>query len=288
MPRVGVAQFQGGTQWEENIIAVRRLARKAAEAKVNYLCLPELCNTIYPAFANDPGLFRFAEREDGPSVRAAREIAREAGIVLVYPFFEKDEDRYYNSAIVFDPSGAVLTKYRKNTIPKGPGRLVGNGNEDYYFQPGDVGFPVAETELGVRIGLIICYDRNLPEPARCSALNGADLLCVPVTTTQRARSRWELLLRARAVENVFYVAAANRIGEDRGGAAGEYYFGESMIVGPNGEVLAQASATGEDVVWADIDLEFLRRQRESWLFFSDRRPDQYSSLVRRSLPTNFR
>lgn len=281
MSRAGVAQFTGSVNWEENIAAVRRLAMRAAAAGVNLLCFHELASTIYPAFADDPALFKLAEPENGPSVTAARGIARETELVLVYPFFEKEGDRYYNSALVFGPGGEVLTKYRKNTIPKGVGRLVPGGSEDYFFQPGNLGFPVVETAFGVRLGLIICYDRNLPEPARCAALNGAELLCVPVTSTERARSRWELLLRARAVENVLYVAAASRVGQDRGGAPGAFYFGESLIINPRGEILAHGSPSEEDLVWADLDLDLLRSQRKSWLFFNDRRPDQYTVISRR-------
>ena len=281
MPRVAVAQFSGNVDWRENIAAVRRLALRAAEAGAGFVCFPELASTIYPAFTNDPELFRLAEPEDGPSVTAARAIAREAGLVLVYPFFEREGDHYYNSAVVFGGDGQRLTKYRKNTIPSGLGRLVGTGgSEEYYFRPGDLGFPVVQTELGYKLGLNICYDRNLPEPARCVALNGAELLCVPVTSTQRARSRWEMLLCARAVENVMYVAAPNRVGVDQGGAPGEFYFGESLIINPRGEIVAHASATEEDVVWADLDRDLLERQRKNWVFFTDRRPDQYAAIRR--------
>jgi len=276
MPRAGVAQFRGSADWEENITVVRRLATRAANAGVNLLCFHELASTIYPPFAEDPGLFRLAEPEDGPSVEAARAIAQETELVLVYPFFEKDGDRYYNSAIVFGPAGERLTKYRKTSIPIT--RLLPGASERYFFHHGDLGFPVVPTPFGVRLGLIICYDRNLPEPARCAALNGADLLFVPVTTTERARSRWELLLRARAVENVMYVAAANRVGEDRGGAPGVFYFGESLIIDPRGEIVGHGSASEEDLVWADLDLKLLRDQRKAWRFFDDRRPDLYGVI----------
>ena len=281
MARVAVAQFSGNVDWQENIAAVRRLARRAAEAGADFVAFPELASTIYPAFTNEPEFFRLAETEDGPSVTAAREIARDTGLNLVYPFFEREGDRCYNSAVVFGRDGRTLTKYRKNTIPSGLGRLVGtSGSEAYYFHPGDLGFPVVQTDLGVKLGLNICYDRNLPEPARCAALNGAELLCVPVTSTRRARSRWELLLCARAVENVMYVAAPNRVGVDVGGAPEEFYFGESLIINPRGEVVAHGSATEEDVVWADLDLDLLESQRKNWIFFTDRRPDQYGAIRR--------
>lgn len=281
MPRAGVAQFTGSINWQENIAAVRRLALRAAAEGINLLCFHELASTIYPAFTNDPDLFKLAEQDDGPSVTAARAVAREAELVLVYPFFEKEVDHYYNSALVLGPRGEVLSKYRKSTIPSGLGRLVGDGSEAYYFQPGNLGFPVVQTPFGIRVGVVICYDRNLPEPARCAALNGAELLFVPVTTTERARSRWELLLCARAVENVLYIAAANRVGQDQGGAPGAFYFGESLIVSPRGEVLAHASPSHEDLVWIDLDLDLLHSQRKSWLFFDDRRPDQYAVISQR-------
>lgn len=276
MARAGVAQFTGSTDWEENIAAVRRITHRAAEAGVNLLCFHELASTIYPPFAEDPGLFRLAEPDDGPSVEAARAVARQVGLVMVYPFFERDGARYYNSALVFGPRGETLAKYRKVSIPHS--RLLPGASERYFFQPGDLGFPVVATPFGVRLGLIICYDRNLPEPARCAALNGADLLFVPVTTIQVTRPWWELLLRARAVENVLFVGAASRVGEDRGGAPGAVYIGESLLIDPRGEVLAHGSPTGEDLVWADLDLDLLARQRARWRFFDARRPEEFAVM----------
>jgi N-carbamoylputrescine amidase len=276
MPKAGVAQFTGSVNHEENIAAVRRLAAKAAEAGVNLLCFPEIANTVYVPFIEDRALFALAEPEDGESVTAARSIARENEMVLVYPFFERDGDNFYNSAIVFGPRGEKLTKYRKHTVPSS--RLFKEATEQFYFKQGDLGFPVVPTPFGVRVGLIICYDRNLPEPARCAALNGAELLFVPVTTTQRAHSRWELLLRARAVENVMFVAAANRVGKDKGGAPEAFYFGESLIVDPRGDVIGHGSASQEDLVVAELDLECLKTQRKSWRFFEDRRPEGYGAI----------
>jgi predicted amidohydrolase len=276
MPKAGVAQFSGSVNWEENIAAVRRLAGKAAEAGVNLLCFHELANTVYMPFVEDRAFFRLAESESGGSVTAASAIARQHELVLVYPFFEREGDNFYNSAIVLGPRGEKLAKYRKHTVPSS--RLFEQASEQFYFSPGNLGFPVVETPFGVRIGLIICYDRNLPEPARCAALNGAELLLVPVTTTELARSRWELLLRARAIENVMFVAAANRVGKDKGGAPDACYFGESLIVDPRGEIIAHASSGQEDLAVAELDLDCLRSQRRIWRLFEDRRPDGYVAI----------
>ena len=278
MTRIAVAQFTGSRQWEDNIAAVERLAARGAEAGARIVCFHELASTVYLPFAEDRQLFALAEPVSGPSVSAAREIARRNEQVLVYPFFERDGERYYNTAVVFGPRGDTLLKYRKTSVPSS--RLLPGANEQWFFQPGDLGFPVAETPFGIRLGVVICYDRNLPEPARCVALNGADLIVVPITTTTLVRPWWEIILRTRAVENIVYVAAPSRIGEDKGGAPGAAYIGESLIVDPRGEILAHASATEEDIVCADLDVEFLRRQRQQWTFFRDRRPDLYGALSR--------
>lgn len=277
MPRVGTAQFTGSINWEENIAAVKRLAALAAEAGVNLLGFHELASTIYPPFVEDRGLFKLAQPDHGPSVSAARDIARHNQLMLVYPFYERDGERLYNSAIIFGPRGETLAKYRKTSVPAS--RLLPGASERYYFQGGDLGFPVVQTPWAVRVGIIICYDRNLPEPARCSAMNGAELLFVPVTTTELVKPWWELLLRARAVENIMYVAAPSRVGEDRGGAPGVFYFGESLIVDPTGRVISKGSAQKEEVVWADLDLDLLHRQRKVWAFFEDRRPELYGRLT---------
>ncbi|MBF6567618.1 MAG: hypothetical protein IVW54_01930 [Candidatus Binataceae bacterium] len=276
MPKIAVAQFSGSINWEDNIAAVSRLAAAAAEAGVNILGFHELASTVYMPYVENPELFKLAEPDNGPSVDAASNIARQNELVMVYPFYERDGDRLYNSAMVFGPRGERLMKYRKTSVPAS--RLLPDASERYFFSPGDLGFPVVETPFGVRVGMIICYDRNLPEPARCVAMNGADVMFVPVATVKLVRPWWELLLRARAVENVMYVAAPSRIGEDRGGAPGVHYFGESLIVAPTGEVIAHASDQREDLVAAELDLDLLRRQRKTWLFFEDRRPELYGSL----------
>src|SRR2546428_3971758 len=117
MARAGVAQFSGSRDREQNIAAVRRLATKAAEQGVKLLCFHELANTVYPPFTEDPALFALAEPENGPSVPQASAIARQAELLLVYPFFERDGEHYYNTAIIFGPKGEKLAKYRKTSIP---------------------------------------------------------------------------------------------------------------------------------------------------------------------------
>jgi predicted amidohydrolase len=273
MPRVAVAQFTGSDNREENIAVVQKLSVRAAEAGCNFIGFHELCNTVYIPFREDPKLFELAESEDGYSVAAARKIARQNELVMIYPFFERDGESYYNSAVMLGPNGDTLAKYRKVSIPEA--RLIPEAAETWFFKPGDLGFPVADTPFGVRVGMIICYDRNLPEPARCVALNGADLMYVPVATVAPTRPFWELLLKARAVENHMFVAAPSRVGKDRGGAPDAFYYGESLVIDPMGEIQAHASASKEDLVWADIDVELAKRQRKRWSYFKARVPEAY-------------
>lgn len=277
--RAGAGQFAGSRNWEDNLTAVGRLTQTAADNGVQMIGFHELASTIYPPFSKDPALLKLAEPEDGASVTAAREIARRNKILMVFPFYENEDGRYYNSAVVIGPDGAVLMKYRKSHVPDSIGLLPGATERDL-FGPGDQGFPTVETPFGARLGVIICYDRNLPESARCSALNGAEILYVPVTTISRLRPWWELLLRARAVENMMFVCAPSRVGIDKGGAPGAVYIGESLIVDPAGEILSHAGAEGEELVWADLDLDLLRKQRETWGFFKERRPELYGAITR--------
>src|SRR5579885_1279343 len=277
--RAGAAQFAGSTNWEENLAAVGRLTQTAADNGVQMIGFHELASTIYPPFAKEPWLYKLAEPDSGPSVTAAREIARRHKVLMVFPFYENEAGRYYNSAVVIGPDGEVLMKYRKSHVPNSIALLPGATERDL-FGPGDQGFPTVQTPFGVRLGVIICYDRNMPESARCSALNGAEILYVPVTTIARLRPWWELLLRARAVENMMFVCAPSRVGIDKGGAPGAIYIGESLIVDPTGEIIGHGGATVEELVWADLDLDLMREQRETWGFFKERRPQLYEPITR--------
>lgn len=234
------------------------------------------------AWENDPRHFAKAEPVPGPAVEAMQAVARETGMVVVYPMFERDGDRYYNTAIVLDTEGRIAGKYRKTSVPSA--RLLPGGVETFYFSPGDLPLTVFDTPFGFRFGIIICYERNLSEPARCVALEGADLLVCPVATVDVVRPWWEVLLRAHAIQNVMYVGACNKVGEDEGGAPGVRYFGTSLFIDPRGEVQRRGSENEEDVVVGELDLEDLRAQRERWCFLRDRRPELYGAITRRGAP----
>jgi beta-ureidopropionase len=276
-PRVALCQLPGSLDADRNRHAAEKLVRQAADAGAQLVCLPELANTIYMPFENDERYFAQAEPLGGESVRHMEEVAEQTGTMVVYPFFEVDDGCYYNSAVVIGPDGGHVGHYRKASVPTHG--LYQDGSERFYFTPGDLPLQVIETPWGFSFGVVICYERNLPEPARCLGLMGADLLLVPVATVDVVRAWWELLLRAHAVFNIFYVGACNKVGVEEGGAPRQPYFGTSLGVDPTGEVIATGSSSEPEVVLFDIDRAVLARQRERWSFYQDRRPDLYQGLT---------
>jgi beta-ureidopropionase len=208
-------------------------------------------------------------------------LARETGTVLICPIFERTEDGlFYNSAAVLGPDGGLIGKYRKSSIPFMDRGLSAEprGNEKFYFRPGDLGFPTFPTPFGVRIGILICYDRHFPEAARILGLGGAEVVFVPTVTSGMTRYLWDLELRAHAVTNIYYVCGVNKVGVDVGGSS-RNHFGSSLIANPRGEIIAQANDSGEDMAIADIDVSVIPELRAMWGYYRDRRPDLYGALA---------
>lgn len=277
--RVALGQFSGSDSWHDNLQKATAMAVEAADNGAHLITYPEVANSVYMAWENDPRHFAAAELDGGFSVTTMRKVAKETGMVIAYPFFERDDGGYFNTVVVIDCDGTAVAKYRKTTIPWA--HQFEGGDERFYFTPGERPPSAFDTSLSVRIGVVICYERNLPEPARCAALAGAELLVVPVASQSlEGRRCWELLLRALAIQNGMYVAACNRVGEDRGGAPGAAYFGRSIVVDPRGDVLVQASDDHEEIVYADVDPLAVEEQRRRRPFLDDRRPDMYAALTR--------
>lgn len=276
--KVALAQLQGSATREHNIERAVGMVPQAATSGAGLICFPELANTVYMPFENAEHHFAAAEPVTGPSVRAMQEVAAENGVMVVWPFFERAEGRYFNAAAILGVDGQLVAQYRKASIPTSG--LFAEGSERYYFTPGDLPYTVVDTPFGYRFGVVICYERNLPEPARCLALDGADLILVPTATVSVVRPWWELLLRAHAVQNICYVGGCNRVGPDLGGAPDATYFGGSALVDPRGDVVAQASDCDEQLLVADLDLGLLAEQRKRWSFFADRRPELYGAIIR--------
>ena len=251
------------------------LIAKAAAQGAKVTCLQEIFFGPYFPAEQDVKWYATAEPDTGPTVTRMRELAKKHGMVLVVPFYEEAQAGvYYNTAVVIEADGRVVGKYRKTHIPHvGPCFW-----EKFYFKPGNLGYPVWDTSIG-RIGIMICYDRHFPEPARALGLKGAELVFNPSATVKSlSRYLWELEQPAHAVANGFFIGAINRVGVEKPLNESQFY-GSSYFCDPRGQILARASETEDEVLVADLDLEMNRQVRNTWQFLRDRRPETYSELT---------
>jgi N-carbamoylputrescine amidase len=256
---------------KQNLDRAEAMIREAAGRGGQILLLPEVFHEAFFVVSLDMKHFDLAEPIPGPITDRMQALAKELGVVLVVPLYERVERSvYYNSAVVIDADGRLLGTYRKNHIP-----LSTLFYEKLYFKPGNLGYPVFPTRFG-KVGLVICHDRHYPEGARAVALGGAEILLVPSATPDASNSVpvWEKELAAHAIFNEYFVGGLNRVGQE-----GKYnYYGRSVIFDPAGELLAQAGGQ-EEVLLADCDLDKITQRRRSWQFYRDRRPDTYGILT---------
>lgn len=234
---------------------IRHAAEKGAELAV----LPEMWSTGY----DYRRLADLAERTPEVLERLCS-MSKTHNIVLVGSLPEKKGDKLYNMATVID-AGEIKGVYRKL-------HMFSTMGEDRFLSPGDSTL-VVDTSAG-RIGVAICYDLRFPELFRRMALDGAELICVPAEWPKPRQEHWRTLLRARAIENQLFVAAANCCG-----IQGKLdFFGMSLLISARGEVLAEAGET-DTVLNASFDRQEMATYREQIRCFVDRRPEIYGRLV---------
>jgi predicted amidohydrolase len=247
--RVAAVQLQSTNDSDRNLEAADRLTRAAATDGARLVVLPERLDIRGSAADYAAG----AAALDGRPVAWARETARELGIDIVAgSIAERREghERVANTSVHAGPDGEIKAVYRK--IHMFDVEVAGvEYRESEHSEPADE-IVLSETADGTRLGLTICYDLRFPELYRILALRGARIVTVPANFTRvTGAAHWEVLLRARAIENQVFVIAP---GQGRGdGPEGDSY-GNSMIVDPWGEVLARAGGEGEAFVTADLDL----------------------------------
>jgi N-carbamoylputrescine amidase len=264
--------------------------RKAAQQGAEVISLPELYSSHYFCQSEDVANFELAEPLYSTSFTAFSALAKELGVVIIVPFFEKRmAGIYHNSAYIIDADGTEAGLYRKMHIPDDP-----HFYEKFYFTPGDIGFKTFPTQKG-KIGTLICWDQWYPEAARLTALQGAEVLFYPTAIGwhplekdeygENQHGAWMNVMRGHAVANGVYVAAANRVGLEQyiPGTAGIQFWGSSFIAGPQGEILAQASHDQEEILLAEVDLKLQENVRQNWPFFRDRRIDAYGDITKRAI-----
>lgn len=272
--RAGCVQLRSGSDTQHNIAQAALGVARAVAAGAHLVVLPEKWNLLGDADVLQSG----AETVDGPSISAAREWARTHNIwLLAGSFVERvpDQEKLSNTSLLIDPDGEICARYTK--IHMFDVDVAGVAYRESDAEQGGTDIVTATIDGDLPIGLSICYDIRFPELYRILALRGARIITVPAAFTMHTgRDHWEVLLRARAIENQCFVVAAGIIG-DHGG--GKVSYGRSMIIDPWGVVLAQAPDS-EAVAVADLDLSTVDRVRRSIPSLAGRVPAAYDWSVR--------
>ena len=264
--RAAAVQLNSTGEKDRNLEAAERLVRAAAADGAELVALPEKWNLL----AAGDELLAGSEPLDGPSLTAARDWARELGIhLLAGSVSERGAEKAFNTSVLIDPEGEDLAVYRKiHMFDVDVGEV--SYRESDHEEPGT---EIVTAPLGELVaGLTVCYDLRFPELYRILAVRDARLIAVPSAfTAATGRDHWEVLLRARAIENQVFVLAPNQTGEAPPHFAS---YGHSAIVDPWGRVLALIPE-GEGFVAADLDLAEQERIRVSLPSLANRRPQAY-------------
>jgi len=266
--RAAAVQLNSQEDKQRNLEVAERLVRDAARDGADLVCLPERWNLL----GDSATILDGAEPLDGPSLAAARSWAGELGIhLLAGSIAERAEghERLFNTSVLIGPDGEDVAAYRK--IHMFDVEVEGTTfRESDHDQPGEEIVTASLDDF--ELGLTVCYDLRFPELYRILAVRGARVIAVPSAfTVPTGRAHWEVLLRARAIENQAFVVAPDQIGK-----APPHFesYGHSAIVDPWGVVLAMAPDE-ECFVAADLDLAEQQRMREKLPALANRRPGAY-------------
>lgn len=237
---------------------------EAARLGAKLICLPESFDLGYDG-TRIPDMMAAAQDENGDTLRRMSGLARELGVHILAPAFLRTPDGVENRAFLLDDEGTLLGGYSK-THPV--------GDERKYLVRGRE-YPVFDTKLG-KLGVTICYDACFPETSRILALKGAQVMLVPSAWRGNFyfKEWWDLNLVCRALDNLMYVAAVNMTGP----TGKQYFAGKSQLCSPIGEVLCTCGVDEEAILYGEIDLDRVRKERDFNTVLADRHPEDYSLL----------
>jgi predicted amidohydrolase len=271
---VAALQMTSGTDPRVNVERALELVERAADRGATYIQLPEYFNYLGPA----SGFADVAESVPGPTTDRLAAVAASRGVsVHIGSLLERSDDptRCYNTGVLLDPAGDIVATYRKAHLfdIDVPDEVV--HRESDAIRSGE---RLVVCDLpAFRLGMSICFDLRFPELYRSLALAGATVLAIPAAfNAVTGRAHWEVLVRARAIENHAFVVAAAQVGTT---AEGIETYGHSLVVGPWGDVLAESLVAGEDVLVVEIDVGDVVRRRGQIAVLELRRADLYGQPV---------
>jgi predicted amidohydrolase len=245
--------------------------KDAANAGADLVIFPELSFTPFyprvPSAEREEDVHDLAESVPGPTTESVADMAEEFGVVVVFNMLERDGDKTYNTSPVIDADGTLLGCTRMMHVTE-----YENFHEQDYYTPGDTGAPVYDTAAG-RLGVAICYDRHYPEYLRALALQEAEIVAIPQAGVagEWPDGVYESEVRVASFQHGFFTAMANRVGQE----SNMLFDGNSLVVGPRGQVVAQAPSGRAILLMASVDLDKCQEAPAQELFLRHRRPDQY-------------
>ena len=266
--------------FDANVNRALEIADNASSQNVDILLFQELFQTEYFCSTKNNDFFNLAiEFPDHSIFQKFSNFCKAKNMVIPISFFEKYQDKYFNSLIVIDANGSLSDIYRKSHIPEGPGY-----NEKFYFSPGDTGFKVFKTKFAT-IGCAICWDQWFPECARILAMQGAEILFYPTAIGSEpqdpsldSRKHWTNVMVGHAAANQIPIIASNRIGTESEKDITVNFYGNSVIIDHIGNIVSQMNETEEGINIHDFNIDEIKKYRESWGNFRDRRPDLYKKI----------
>lgn len=279
---LGLIQTKVSTDIPFNLKKTGKMVRQAAKKGAQIICLQELFNIPYIPQKQGIDKNLYSESLNGPVCKQMGSLAKELGVALIVPFYEKTLDgKYFNTAAVFGKNGKLLGKYHKVHIPHDPGFY-----EKDYFEQGQSGYKIYKTKFGT-FAVLICYDQWFPEAAREARLAGAEIIFYPTAIADIIgykhsndwHDAWETVQRGHAIANSVVVAAVNRVGVE----GRSKFWGQSFVTDAWGKILKRADKNREQILVQKVDLEYNKFLSDGWGFLRNRRPDTYKSLISNKL-----
>ncbi len=279
---IAAIQSTASSDIKTNLLKTAELVEQAAKGGAQIISLQELYNVPYFPQYQKMDKDKFAESIPGDSTLVFKKIAKDYGVVIIVPIYEKAKNskgkwEYHNSAVVINEKGNLMQTYRKVHIPQDPGFY-----EKDYFKQSDAGYKIYKTKFAT-FAVLICYDQWFPEAARSVRLEGAEIIFYPTAVGNIIgynaegdwHDAWETIQRSHAIANSLYVVGINRVGKE----GKMEFFGQSFVSDPFGKILKRASSDKEEILIAKIDLERNKFFAEGWGFLRNRRPDTYKTLI---------
>ncbi len=255
--KVALIQFNAGADKNDNVARALGFVQRAAQGGAQFIALPEIFN-FRGDTRNPETVSSIAESVPGPSTAPFLKIAKARKVcILAGSVFEKAPNhKAFNASVLIDAKGKVSAKYHKIHLfdARLGDKII---RESDCFKPGRAGITAHVGDF--RVGLSVCYDLRFPAFYSAYRKAAVDIITAPSCFTQKTgQAHWEVLLRARAIENLCYVLAPNQVGVDARGVAA---YGNSMIISPWGDVLARASSDKEEIIQAEISKEEIKKAR---------------------------